>query len=131
MRDFGAKLQEQIHSLLYSSKTCRGFNFPNTTVVHAYTLVNFKDFTSAKLVLLQVLELTLGAILFLVLSFKRELHDSPNISVLCSELVLNSDDGSRQRVLITRVPQTKTNWPSKSTQRKEEEKKKKAGLLLC
>lgn len=39
MRDFGAKLQEQIHSLLYSSKTGRGFDFRNTTAVHAYTLI--------------------------------------------------------------------------------------------
>lgn len=49
-----------------------------------------------------------------MLSVHSKLHDeSPNISMIRPELGLRSGDGSRQRVLITCVPQTKTktNWP--------------------
>lgn len=81
VRVFGAKLQEQIHSLLHSSKTNRGFNFQTELfMLHRYLLLK-EDFTSAKLFLRQFLELTLSAILFLVLSYNSKLHnESPNIS---------------------------------------------------
>lgn len=50
-------------------------------------------------------------------------HESP---VLRPEVGLRSGEGSRQRVLITCVPQTKTKTNRPSDKRRRKEKKKKA-----